>query len=66
MFFFFSKCSKISNTFHFVLHIMLVYRAGTHKMLVKIANREDPDQTASSETVRFVSTLFVKAFLAGN
>ena len=23
--------------------------AGTHKMLVRIANREDPDQTASSE-----------------
>ena len=28
---------------------MLVFRAGTHKMLVKIANREEPDQTASSE-----------------
>ena len=26
---------------------MLVFRAGTLKMLVKIANREDPDQTAS-------------------
>ena len=25
--------------------------AGIHKMLVKIANREDPDQTASSEAV---------------
>ena len=23
--------------------------AGTHKMLVRIANREDPEQTASSE-----------------
>ena len=30
---------------------MLVFRAGTHKMLVKIANREDQDQTASSEAV---------------
>ena len=30
---------------------MLVTRAGTHKMLVRIANREDPDQTASSEAV---------------
>ena len=30
---------------------MLVIRAGIHKMLVRIANREDPDQTASSEAV---------------
>ena len=27
---------------------MLVFRAGIHKMLVTIENREDPDQTASS------------------
>ena len=26
---------------------MLVMRAGIHKLLVRIANREDPDQTAS-------------------
>ena len=26
---------------------LLVFRAGIHKMLVKIANREDLDQTAS-------------------
>ena len=30
---------------------MLVSRAGIHKMFVRIANREDPDQTASSEAV---------------
>ena len=30
---------------------MLVFRAVTHKMLVSTANRENPDQTASSETV---------------
>ena len=30
---------------------MLVIRAGIHKILVKEANREDPDQTASSEAV---------------
>ena len=30
---------------------MLVTRAGTHKMLVRIANGEDPDQTAASEAV---------------
>ena len=28
-----------------------VIKAGIHKMLVRIANREDPDQTASSEAV---------------
>ena len=28
---------------------MLVIRAGVHKMLVRIANREDPDQTASQK-----------------
>ena len=30
---------------------MLVLRAGSHKILVRIANREYPDQTASSEAV---------------
>ena len=30
---------------------MYVIRAGIHKMLVRIANREEPDQTASSEAV---------------
>ena len=30
---------------------MSAIRAGIHKMLVGIANREDPDQTASSEAV---------------
>ena len=29
----------------------LVIRAGIHKMLVRITNGEDPDQTASSEAV---------------
>ena len=37
-----------------------------YKMFVRIVNREDPDQTASSEAVWSVSALFVKAFLAGN
>ena len=31
-------------------------------MLVRIANREDPDQTAPSEAVRSGSALFVLAF----
>ena len=35
-------------------------------MLVRIANREDPDQTASEEAVWSGSVLFVLAHLAGN
>ena len=38
---------------------MLVIKSGIHKMLVRIANREDPDQTASSEAVWSGSALFV-------
>ena len=46
------KCSKISNTFFFMFsNKMLVFWAGTHKKLVRIAIRENPDQTASSEAV---------------
>ena len=44
---YYSKCSKIllfSNE-------MLVIRDGIHNMLNKTANREDPNQTASSEAV---------------
>ena len=48
----YSKCSKISNTFLFLFsNKMLVIRTGIHKMLVRIADREEPDQTASSEAV---------------
>ena len=48
----YDKCSKISNTFLFPLSTkMLVFRDGIDKMLVRIANREDPDQTASAEAV---------------
>ena len=43
---------KFWNTFlSLFLDKMLVFRAGIHKILVRIANREDPDQTASSEAV---------------
>ena len=41
---------------------MLFNRAAIHKMLVRIANREDPDQTASS--VGSGSALFVYTFFA--
>ena len=40
---------------------MWVIRAGIHKILVRIANREDPDQTASYEAVLSGSALFVQA-----
>ena len=44
----YGKCSKIVNIFLFLYsNKMLVFRAGFHKMLVSIANRESPDQTAS-------------------
>ena len=46
---------------------MLVIRAVVHKMLVRITNREDPDQTASSEQsdlgLHCVSRLFFHAHL---
>ena len=45
---------------------MLVFRAEIHKFLVRVANREEPDQTASSEAVWSGSAQFVLAFLAGN
>ena len=46
----FGKCSKIFNTFDFLFlfsYKMKVSRTGIHKMLGKIANRGDTDQTAS-------------------
>ena len=49
----YGKCSKIQNTFLFLFSDkMLVIMAATRKMPVKIANSEDPNQTASSEAVR--------------
>ena len=43
------KCSKISNTFLFIFSTkVLVIKNETQKMFVRIANREQPDQTASS------------------
>ena len=30
---------------------MMVIKVGIHKLLVSITNREDPDETASSEAV---------------
>ena len=40
---------KCQNTFLFLFSTkMLVIRAETHKMLVRIAKREDSDQTAEA------------------
>ena len=48
----YGKCSKISNTYLFLFsNKMLVFKAGIHKLLVRVANREEPDQTAFSEAV---------------
>ena len=39
------------RTLHFLLSIkMLIFRAAISKMLVRIANRGDPDQTASNQS----------------
>ena len=42
---------KIRTLLFLFSNKMLVFRAGTHKVFVRIANREDPDQTVSSEAV---------------
>ena len=56
----YGKCSKISNSFLILFsNKILVFRAGIHQMLGRIANREDPDQTACSEAVWSGSLLFV-------
>ena len=54
------KCSKILNSFFSVFfNKMLVINAGIHKKNhVRITNREEPDQTASSEAVLSGSALF--------
>ena len=48
----YGKCSEILNFFHFLFSKkMSVIRTGIHIILVRIVNREDPDQTASLEAV---------------
>ena len=48
----YSKCSKISKTSHFLFsNNMWVIRAAIHRMFDRIAIREGPNQTSSSETV---------------
>ena len=47
------KCSKISNTLLFLFSniTMVVIMAEINIMLVRIENREEPDQAVSSEAV---------------
>ena len=42
---------KLQTPFFLFSNKMSLIRAGIHKMLVRIANNEDPDQTASEEAV---------------
>ena len=48
----YSKILKF-RTFLFLFsdYMMWVIKAGIHQVLVRIANREDPDQTATTEAV---------------
>ena len=56
----YGKLSKIPNTSLILFsNKMLVVGAGFHKRLVRIANREDPDQMVSEEAVLTGSALFV-------
>ena len=51
---------KFWSLFSFCLvNEMLIIMVGIHKMHVPIPNREDPDQTASSEAIWSGSALFV-------
>ena len=48
----YDKCFYISKTFLFLFsNKLLIIRAGIHKILVRITNMENPNQTASSEVV---------------
>ena len=49
----YGKSSKISNAyFSLFSNKIWVNKAGIHKMLVRIRNKEDPDQTASEAYTR--------------
>ena len=56
----YGKCSNIPNTFHFLfMNKMLIIRTRIHKMLIRLTNREDTEQTASSDLgVRCLSRPF--------
>ena len=52
-------CSEFQRLLFLFSNKMLAIRAEIHKMLVRIVNREDPDQTAFGEAVCSGSALFV-------
>ena len=58
----YGKCSKFSNTFLFLFStIILVIKAGNHKILFRKVNREDPDQNASNLGLLCLSRPFWQA-----
>ena len=59
----YGKYSKSLSThlFPFLKKILFI-KAVINKMLVRIANREDPDQTASSEAAWYGSALLPRPF----
>ena len=44
-------CNAVNVNTYLSSNKVLVMRAGINQILVRIANKEDPDQTASSEAV---------------
>ena len=59
------KCSKISNTFLFLFsNKILVFMAEIHKILVRIANREDTDLGLSCLSTPFWQATSVQNFRA--
>ena len=55
----YDKCSKILNIFFLFSNKTLVLGLhGIHKMFSRIANREEPDQTASDLDLHCLSMLF--------
>ena len=54
----FGVCEQQSHRLFLFSNKMLVFVVGIYKMLVRIANREDADQTASDLNLRCLSRPF--------
>ena len=54
----YGKCYKVLNTFYFLFSMEMWVKRWNSQNTFRIANKEDPDQTAS-EAVRSGSALFV-------
>ena len=61
-------CSKLSKILKMILFCFQIkcWLCGLEFKFCQNSKREDPDQTASSEVVRFGFALFVLAIYAGN